>query len=108
MKQARRYNVYVIALNKDVLNIKKFRERNPGYVEGKPCVYVGMTSSYPKERFEQHKAGYKASKYPHKFGLYLRPKLYAKYNPMSYEEAKIMEGKLARDLQKKGYAVWWN
>jgi len=108
LKRKRRYNVYVIALDKAVLNRPKFRERNPDYIAGKPCVYVGMTSKSPEERFSQHKAGYKASKYPRKFGLYLRRKLFEKLNPMTYKEAKSTEGKLARALQKKGYAVWWN
>jgi len=61
------------------------------------------------QRLEQHKSGYKASKYPRKYGLYLRKKLYEKYNPMkTREEAEQMEVRLARKLQKKGYAVWWN
>jgi len=108
MSHAQRFNIYVIALDKEVLNIKKFRDRNPNYIEGKPCVYVGMTGKSPEERFKQHKSGYKASKYPQKFGLYLRIKLFEKLNPMTFTEAKSMEGKLARALQKKGYAVWWN
>ena len=39
------YYVYVINLKKDVLNIKKFKDKNPDYIEGKPCVYVGQVSS---------------------------------------------------------------
>ena len=105
----RSYNVYVIELDPEVLRKKKFRERNPDYKKGKPCVYVGMTSRTPKERYEQHKSGYKASKYPKIFGLYLRKKLYEKYNPLkTQKEAENMEENLARKLQKKGYAVWWN
>ena len=103
MKSKKNFNVYVIALDKAVLNKRKFRERNPKYVDGKPCVYVGMTGKSPDERFKQHKAGYKASKYPQNFGLYLRRKLFEKLNLMTYEEAKSMEEKLARKLQKKGY-----
>ena len=37
------YHVYVIELSKDVLLEPRFRRCNPGYVDGKPCVYVGMT-----------------------------------------------------------------
>ncbi|HBH37935.1 MAG TPA: hypothetical protein DDX06_06055 [Curvibacter sp.] len=37
------YHVYVIELSKAVLDEPRFRKSNPGYVEGKPCVYVGMT-----------------------------------------------------------------
>lgn len=35
------YSLYVIDLDKDVLNIKKFRDMNPDYIEDFPCVYVG-------------------------------------------------------------------
>ena len=48
------------------------------------CLYVGMTSKSPKERFEQHKSGYRSKKghkisssIVEKYGLYLRPSLYA-------------------------------
>ena len=41
------YHVYVIELSKDVLYEAKFRKCNPGYVPGKPCVYVGMTGLDP-------------------------------------------------------------
>lgn len=40
-----RHNVYVIELDKDVLYEAKFKKANPDYVTGKPCVYVGMTST---------------------------------------------------------------
>ena len=45
------HNIYVIELDKEVLSKKKFREANPDYEEGKPCVYVGMTNKTPEERF---------------------------------------------------------
>ena len=35
------YSIYVIELDKGVLERKKFRECNPTYQDGKPCVYVG-------------------------------------------------------------------
>ena len=108
INSSKRYNVYVIELEKSVLEKPKFRERNPNYIKGKSCVYGGMTSKPPDKRFKDHKSGYKSSKYPKKFGLYLRRKLYEKYNPMTYEEAKHMEEELALKLQQKGYAVWWN
>ncbi|SVB01842.1 uncharacterized protein METZ01_LOCUS154696, partial [marine metagenome] len=34
--------------------LKKFKERNPNYVDGKPCVYVGQSSLKPEARFKQH------------------------------------------------------
>ncbi|RCL90341.1 hypothetical protein DBW60_02140, partial [bacterium] len=70
MKQ---YFVYVIELDLSVLDIKKFRDKNPKYFKGVPCVYVGQSSKKPYVRFEQHKEGYKANVYAKKYGLKLRP-----------------------------------
>ena len=102
------HNIYVIELSKDVLNLKRFRIRNPDYKDGMPCVYVGMTGKTPQERFEQHKAGYKSSSIVKRFGLYLRPREYTKHNPMTYLEASDMEFEKARRLRKKGWGVWVN
>jgi hypothetical protein len=46
----------------------------------------------------------------YKYGSYLRPSLYDHINlkPMNREEALLMEQKLALDLRRKGYAVWFN
>ena len=38
---------------------------------GKTPVYVGQTARSAEERFEQHKAGYKASRWVRDFGLHL-------------------------------------
>jgi hypothetical protein len=48
MPRRKHHQVYVIELSKDVLLEPRFRKDNPGYVEGKPCVYVGMTGLGPK------------------------------------------------------------
>ena len=40
--------VYVIELDKKVLEVKKFRKENSQYKKGNPCVYVGQTSKTPK------------------------------------------------------------
>lgn len=108
-KKKTSYNLYVIDLDKDVLNIKKFREMNPDYIEDYPCVYVGQTAKSPDERFDQHKAGIKANRYAMKYGLRLRYKLFEKYNPIpSRKEAEYKEALLGEHLRKRGYAVWWN
>ena len=95
----------------------RFRAANPQFNGVLQCLYVGMTSKTPKERFEQHKTGYVNKKgiklfayIPHKYGMYLRPSLYEHINakPMSRQEALKMEEKLALDLRRKGYAVWFN
>lgn len=100
------HNIYVIELDPTVLEKKKFREANPQYIEGKPCVYVGMTGLTPQERFKNHKDGYKANKFARKYGLRLKPRQYESHNPMTAEEAKKMEVEKARRLRKKGWAVW--
>ena len=102
------HNIYVIELDKQVLEKKKFREANPDYVKGSPCVYVGMTSKTPEERFEQHKSGYKSSRIVKQFGIRLKPRQYQSLNPMSRDEAAEMEFEKARRLRKKGWGVWVN
>jgi hypothetical protein len=102
------HNVYVIALDLVVMNDKCFREANPHYIEGKPCVYVGMTGRTPDERFRQHKEGYKSFRYPHKYGKYLRRKRFEHLNPTTYKRAASLEVELARQLRNRGYGVWQN
>lgn len=105
---ARRYhhNVYVIELSMDVLYEARFKKANPGYVSGKPCVYVGMTGLSPDLRFDKHKAGIQSNKYVFEFGLRLLPELYEVYNPMPYRGAADMEVELAISLREAGYGVW--
>lgn len=105
-RDPRRYNIYVIELDSAVLEGDTFREANPDYIEGKPCVYVGMTSLTPEARFDQHSAGTKSSRRVKKYGMRLRPKLYDRHNPMTYEDACEMEVEKARRLRNKGYGVW--
>lgn len=101
-----RYNIYVIELDRAVLKEKKFLEANPQFDEKKPCVYVGMTARTPEERFDQHKSGYKSAKYAKKYGIRLKPRLFANHNPMTYEDACVTEKEKARRLRNRGYAVW--
>ena len=103
------HKVYVIELSKKVFSENwKFRSANPQFNGVLECLYVGMTSKSPDERFLQHKTAYK--NYPWKYGVYLRPSLYNEINQvkMNREQALKMEAKLAWDLRKKGYAVWFN
>lgn len=41
MGRRNHHHVYVIELSKGVLYESRFRKANPGYVTGKPCIYVG-------------------------------------------------------------------
>jgi hypothetical protein len=113
-----KYSVYVVELSKKVFTENtKFRTANPQFNGVLQCVYVGMTSKTPAERFNQHKTGY-INKKGHKlsanivqkYRTYLRPSLYEHINvkPMTRQEALAMEKKLALDLRRKGYAVWFN
>ena len=100
------HNVYVVELASEVLSDRRFRRRNPGYVEGKPCVYVGMTGLSVAERFKNHKRGHKGNVFVLRFGTRLLPELFAHLNPMPYEAALTMEQELADELQQAGYGVW--
>jgi hypothetical protein len=100
------YHVYVVELSDRVWNIARFRRANPGWVLGKPFVYVGMTGLDPDVRFDKHKAGIQANSYVRDHGLRLLPALYAMYNPMPYEAAREMEVELGISLRQAGYGVW--
>ena len=69
------YHVYVIELSPDVLLLARFRKCNPNYVDGKPCVYVGMTGLDPDVRFDKHMAGIQSNSYVRRYGLRLLPDL---------------------------------
>ena len=112
------YSVYVVELSKKVFSEdSKFRSANPQFNGVLECLYVGMTSKTPAERLRQHKSGY-VNKKGHnlaasivlKYGRYLRPSLYENLNRknMDREEALQLEKKLALDLRRQGYAVWFN
>ena len=102
----RRYHVYVVELSPGVLRRARFLRANPGYVAGKPCVYVGMTGLDPDLRFDKHKAGIQANRFVTEYGLRLLPALYALYNPLTYDEARSLEVELGIDLRESGYGVW--
>ncbi|MFT4567527.1 MAG: hypothetical protein ACI9FN_002494 [Saprospiraceae bacterium] len=110
------HNVYVVELSKGVwTKSKKFRDANAHYKGIMGCLYVGMTSHSPLERFEKHKSGYRTKKgikissyFVEKYGLYLRPSLYKNLNPLTKDKATYIEGALAKRLRRQGFAVWWN
>jgi len=105
MMKTPHHHIYVVELDQIVLEDKRFKAANPNLHEEMP-LYVGMTGVSPEQRYENHKRGYKASRYVRKFGLKLLPDLYEHLNPMSYEQAAIMEKALAVELRGKGHPVW--
>lgn len=111
------YRVYVIELSKRIFTENyRFRAANPQFNGVLECLYVGMTSKTPKERFLQHKTGYRnqkghklSSNMVEKYGLYLRPSLYNHIAPLPTRAAALkMEEQLALELRRKRYAVWFN
>lgn len=110
------YTVYVVELSRKVFTEdRRFREANPQFNGVLECLYVGMTSKTPKERLRQHKEellskkGHKlSSRIVKKYGRYLRPSLYEHLEPMTRTEALMMEKKLALELRRQRYAVWFN
>jgi len=118
LPMATTYCVYVIELSKKAFTEnRKFRDANPQFNGVLQCLYVGMTSKTPKERFDQHKTGYRnakginlSSSIVRKYGLYLRPSLFEHHNKkgMTRQEALYLEKSLALELRKQGYAVWFN
>ena len=111
------YRIYVVELSKKVFSEhRRFREANPQFNGVLECLYVGMTSKTPKERFLQHKTGHRnkkgyklSSTIVEKYGSYLRPSLYNHSPPLSTRaEALKMEERLALELRRSRYAVWFN
>ena len=91
-----KYQVYVIELSKRVFTENaKFRDANPQFNGVLQCLYVGMTSKTPAERFKQHKTGYINKKghkisanIAQKYGSYLRPSLYDHLNQKTMTRAE--------------------
>ena len=98
--------IYVVDLDPAVMQNGKFAGKNPQYIEGEPCVYIGMTGLTPEERFRNHMRGHRASKYVKRYGKHLREDL--SEGPMPRAKAEEREPELAAELRAKGWAVWQN
>jgi predicted GIY-YIG superfamily endonuclease len=83
------HSVYVILL------------RDPSGM-GRWGLYVGQTSRDPDLRFDQHKAGHKASRAVRRFGVRLLPNLVAHLNPLRGWESLELEAALAGALREAG------
>lgn len=73
----------------------------------RPCrwgLYVGETSRDPDLRFDQHKTGYKASRWVNRFGVRLLPEVVEHLNPLKRWEAIDLEEALAEAFRKAGVA----
>ena len=83
------HNVYVILLDDPALG-------------GRWGLYVGQTSRDPDLRFDQHKAGHKASRAARRFGVGLLPDLVSHLNPMKRWESLELEAALADAFREAG------
>ncbi len=84
-----RHSLYVILLHDPRRN-------------GRWGLYVGQTSRDPDCRFDQHKAGYKASRAVKRFGVCLLPEVVEHLNPMSGPESLVLEAALAEAFRASG------
>ena len=116
-----KHRVYAFYMNEEVLDKEKFREANPNYQTGQPCVYVGMTGNTIEERYEEHtnpqsKNYKKGSKWMKKHGvrgfsealaidLLSHPNI--SRETLTFGEALQNEKLYAEWLSSKGYGVWW-
>lgn len=75
-------------------------------IEDGNALYVGETSLKPEKRFEQHKSGYKSSRWVRKYGTRLLPNLYSHLIPLQREEAERLEHEIAEALKKEGIPVY--
>lgn len=100
--------VYVIELDREVLRERRFLRENPRRDPAKPCLYVGSTCLRPEERFRRHMRGHKANPFVYRYGIRLRPELFAHYPELTRDEAELTERELALELRGRGYAVWFN
>jgi len=84
-----------------IVLLKGVNKKRPGY-----ALYVGQTARKPEVRFQQHKDGYKASKYVKKYGIRLLPELFEHLNPMSNAESIELEANIAAALRRAGVPTY--
>lgn len=98
--------IYVIKLSSEVRERKDVKKQNPNASSTKDCVYVGMTGLSPEERFKNHQAGHKGSKYTKgNYSKRLLPELTTGLHNLKREDAAKIESLLAEELRRQGYAV---
>lgn len=107
-KPSGRSNLYVIRLHPDVWDAKRrFRDENPHFQTGMPCVYVGETIHEPVCRFAQHVKPHYHRTFVTTYGTCLMPEEFGHRNPVPTDQAKTLEEDLGRELQCRGWAAWW-
>jgi predicted GIY-YIG superfamily endonuclease len=103
------HNLYVVELRSEIfVRERRFSEKNPHWLPGKSCVYVGMTGLPPEERLREHHNGNHSARFVKKYGMRLLPEPCKRFNSMPYDLATVMEVELARQLREQGFGVWQN
>ncbi len=76
-----------------------------GFADDEYGLYVGLTGLDPEQRFRNHKAGHKASRWVRRHGIGLLPTLYSHLNPLDWDAASRAEVALAEALATTGVLV---
>jgi hypothetical protein len=101
-------NIYVIELSHEVLRDAAFLARNPGYVHGQACYYVGSSIYEPEVRFREHKEGEHSCRRVRKYGLHVVTEKCRKVYTTDTKVAEAEEAAYAEELRARGYGVWQN
>jgi len=100
------YRVYVVALEAEVMDTRKFAEKNPGYRPGQRCYFVDVTDLAVDLRFDQHMHGIKDNAFVRMHGIALRPDFTVDFPPSPFGVAVEREAEFARSLRREGCGVW--
>jgi hypothetical protein len=102
------WTLYVIDLQKKVFLKRAFEKANPGYIRGKPCVYVGLTVKTAEARYKEHKAGTRDGRFVKECGKRVRVNDGRCLRSMTRKRAEKKEAALALELRGLGWGVWSN
>ncbi len=100
------YRVYVVALEIEVMDTRKFAKKNPRYRPGEPCYFIDVTDLAVDLRFDQHMHGIKDNAFVRMYGVALRPDFTVDFPPSPFGVAVEQEAQFARSLRGEGCGVW--
>ena len=100
------YNIYVVALEPEIMSTRKFALKNPAYRSGQPCYFVDVTDLPMDLRFDQHMHGIKDNAFVRMHGRALRPDFTVDFPPSPFGVAVEKEAELTRSLRLEGCGVW--
>lgn len=100
------YRLYVVALEPEVMDTRKFAQKNPGYRPGQPCYFVDVTELAVDLRFDQHMHGIRDNAFVRMYGVALRPDFTVDFPPSPFTVAVEQQATIARSLREEGCGVW--